>query len=637
MLSRRNFFVILIMFLVVFIMFMLVDLSTAYFTRHESNPQASVPITITSDHAFTMDGLKLPVPDLGELAAQAARPQTGTADAQNAPAAIENDATIIAIIASDAASADVANMQEWCLYNRFYYQVYTELPEAEQLAACRMLLFADPVSDLADLPRLQAYADMGLDMVFTRLPVYQELQAAPELADFYGISGFVQEALPLNGLYIFDEFFIGGERIYALEDIYGDKDEDIPQTVPYYKLRPGYLMFVQAIAQDESINYMDLPALLWRTCSGKANVFVFNTDIFAGKNLPGVLTACMAQLEPFYVYPVVNAQTISMVDFPMLSVENSDTMAALYSRDSEALSRDVLWPAVVKILKNYGSAFNFFMAPQLDYSDENLPSGEMIDFYRQEIETQSGMLGLSMQQQSEASLATLCAENAAFLTEHMPEYQFTAACVTREQLDELTGSDLPAPLSSATLLMTDLAEDQPLMEFVNDRTVAVSFTTDGFIHESMDDLRLLCIENALGMNNQKVEMGQAIYPVDGADWNTLNLWWSRGDTYQKPYRFFDTVTVYGMEERVRTFLAVDYAAAFAEDAIVLDVTNGVKNASFVLRLFNYEIERVEGGKCRQISDSAYLLQPGDGRMTLHVKRLHQLTDTPTTYQEVISK
>lgn len=620
------------MFLVVFIMFMLVDLSTAYFTRHETNPQASIPVTIGSDQVFTVDSLNLSA-GAGNADGMA---QQGSAAGTAYQTAVTNR-TQVAIIASDASSVDVKNMQEWCLYNRFYYQIYTELPDAAQVSDCRVLLFDDPISDPADLPALQAYAGAGIDMVFTQLPSYQELTSAPELADFYGISGFVQEALPLNGLYIFDEFFIGGERIYEVEDIYGDTDADIPQTVPYYELRPGYLMFVQAVAQDESIDYMDLPGLLWRTYSGSANVFVFNTELFAGKNLPGVLTACMAQMEPFYVYPVVNAQTISVVDFPMLAVENNEEMASLYSRDSEALARDVLWPAIVKILKNYGSAFNFFMAPQLDYSDGIQPSGEMIDFYRQEIETQTGMLGLSMQQQSEAPLVTLCAENSAFLAETMPEYQFTAACVTREQLDELTGGDLPAPLSSTTLLMTDLAEDQPLMEFVNDKTIAVSFTTDGFIHESMDDLRLLCIENALGMNNQKVEMGRAIYPVDGADWNTLNLWWSRGDTYQKPYRFFDNVTVYGMEERVRTFLALDFAAVMEGKTITLDVTNGVEGTSFVLRMFNYEIKRAEGGKCEQLSDTAYLLQPEEGRMTLYVKRLHQLDDVPKTYQEVISQ
>ena len=49
MLTRRNFFVILIMFLVVFVMFMSVDISAGYLTRREYNPQADIPVTSFSE------------------------------------------------------------------------------------------------------------------------------------------------------------------------------------------------------------------------------------------------------------------------------------------------------------------------------------------------------------------------------------------------------------------------------------------------------------------------------------------------------------------------------------------------------------------------------------------------------------
>lgn len=620
MLTRRNFFVILIMFLVVFLMFMLVDLSTAYLTRHEYNPQADIPVTIQAEETFSIGMLDAASVSQGALSeAIQAYP-------------------VVAIMTEDPASVNVQNIQEWCLYNRYRYQVYTELPEATQLEGYRAILFDTPVSDVARLPLLQDYAALGIDMIFTQLPEYQALQAAPELADFYGIEGFVQEAMPIKGLYIFDEFFIGGERIYAVDDIYGDSDDDIPRTVANYTLRPGYLMFIQAVAQDETVDYMELPGLVWRTHTGNSNVFAVNTDLFAGKNLPGLLTACLSQTGAFYVYPVVNAQTISVVDFPMLADENGTVMASLYSRSAEALGRDVLWPAIVKILKNYSSAFNFFMAPQLDYSDAVQPSGELISFYRTEIESQSGMLGLSMQQESAVSFDELCRQNDAFLQAAMPAYRFTAACVTRDQLTGISAqNELPAPLSSTTLLMTDLQEDRPLMEFVNDRVLAVSFTTDGYRHESMDDLRLMCIENALGMNNQKVEMSRAFYPRNNEDWNTLNLLWSRGDTFQKPYHTFDTLTAYGMEERVRTFLALDFEAGMQDNVLTLRVKNGVKNTSFVLRLLNHEIQSVKGGKCKVLSDTAYLLQPAGEQMELQLRPLHVIDDAPDTYQEVIAQ
>lgn len=620
MLTRRNFLVMLIMFLVVFVMFMLVDISTSYLTRHEYNPQADVPISIRADQAFSI-----------RMFDAAAAPEGAMAQAvQGRPR--------VAIIADDAASVNVLNMQEWCMYNRFRYQVYTQLPAAAELADCRAVLFDTPVSDAQALETLRAWADMGIDMIFMQLPSYQELQAAPDAADFYGIDGFVQEALPLRGMYIFEDFFIGGERLYTIGDIYGESDDDVPQTMPYYSLRPGYLLFVQAVAQDESIDYQDLPGLVWRTSTGAANVFVANTDLFGGKNLPGFLTACLSQTETFHVYPVVNAQTISVVDFPMLADENAGEMNALYSRSAEALGRDVLWPSIVKILKNYGSKFNFFMATELDYSDAIRPSGELISFYRQEIERQSGTMGLSLQQYSDMPIEVLCTDNAAFLAQNMPDYRFTAACVTGEQLQALAeGEHLPEPLGRVSLLMTDLKEDAPLMSFLGEETVAVAFTTDGYVHETLDDLRLLCIENALGMNNQKVELSRAFYPQNGEDWNALNLRWSRNDTYQKPYRGLIPVTIYGLEERVRTFLALDYSTSMAGDVITLEVTNGVENTSFVLRLHHHRILEVEGGSCSELSSTAYLLQPDGTQMKLRVQRQHVIHDAPDTFQEVIGQ
>lgn len=641
MLTRRNFFIVIIMFVVVFIMFMLVDISAGYLTRREYNPQADLEIIHTAKDAFNPDVLNTetsdaPLPDDSEDSAAPA-PSASPATALSPLAQMAMDNPRIAILSARKDTENVSVMTEWCVYTKHRYQVYTALPELSEIQNCRALFFDGDVASEETLPRLLEYAESGLPMIFAQLPDYAALSACPELADFFGIGGFVMEELPLKGVYIFDDFFIGGDRIYALDDDFGDTDAGVPLSVPYYSLRPGYLMFAQAIAQDASIDYKDLPGLLWRTRTENADVFVANTDLFAGKNLLGLLTAFMSQTESFFVYPIVNAQTISVVDFPLLSKENEEALRSLYSRDSEALCRDVLWPAAVMILRNYEGSYNFFMAPQLDYADDAQPESTFISFYRKEIERLSGTLGLSMQQISSASLSDQNNQNAAFLSAAMPEYKFTAGCVTRKQLEEIQKSGLFQPMDHMTLLMTDLDHENPLLEYINDKTIAVSFTTDGFIHETNDDLRLLCLETALGLNTQKVEMSKAIYPENGFDWNALSLLWSRGDTFQKPFRDFETSTIYQLEENARIFLAVDYSATCTEDTITLNVENGVMGSSFILRLFGREIENVTGGKMTQLSDTAYLLQPDEAQMQLTFSFRHTIKDAPTTYQEVISK
>lgn len=621
MLTRRNFFVILIMFLVVFIMFMLVDISAGYLTRREYNTHADVPVTITRDKAFSASLLNMDAQSI-----------QGDASPASDVTTIENN-PIIAIITHDPDSETAQIMQEWCVYTRHRFCIYSELPDAAQLKDCRALFF-DMIPTPDHLPLLNSYAQAGYTMLFPSLPGYSELQAAPELADFFGINGFVAESLALKGVYIFDDFFLGGDRIYALDDDFGQTDEGVLTAVPYYTLRPGYLLFAQAIAEDSGIDYKDLPAILWRTRTGNANVFVSCTDIFSGKSLLGLLTAFMSQNESFFVYPIVNAQTISVLDFPMLANENETALHALYSRSAEAIGRDVLWPSVVMILRNYQAQPSFFMSPQLDYADATQPAQTFIPFYRQEIERLSGALGLSLHQVSSLSLEQINTQNDAFLSQAMPQYLFTAACVTQDQLKLLSSAPFTAPLEHITLLMCDSDAAQPLLSFVNDKTIAVAFTTDGFSHETQDDLRLLSLETALGMNNQKVELSRVFYPQNSQDWNSLSLLWSSGDTYQKPFRFFDAVTIYGLEERVRTFLQLDFNIVSSQDAITLTLENGAEEGYFILRIFNKEVTSVTGGSFEKLSDTAYLLHLTEPQMQLSLTSVHTITDAPSTYLEV---
>lgn len=342
----------------------------------------------------------------------------------------------------------------------------------------------------------------------------------------------------------------------------------------------------------------------------------------------------MSQNDSCFVYPIVNAQTISVLDFPLLANENEGMLRALYSRTAEAIGRDVIWPSVVMILRNYQAEPSFFMATQLDYTDDALPAQTFIPFYRQEIERLSGALGLSLHQTSSLSMDQLNARNAAFLSQAMPQYRFTAACGTADQLTELSDAPFTEPLEDITLLMFEADPSSPLLSFVNDTTVAVAFTTDGFSHETMDDLRLLSLETALGMNNQKVELYKVFYPENHQDWNSLSLLWSSGDTYQKPFRFFDAVTVYGLEERVRNFLQTDFDTVLTENGLTLTLENGSKEGYFILRIFNQEVSSVTGGRFEKLSDTAYLLHLTEPQMHLSFTSTHAITDAPSTYLEV---
>ncbi len=603
MLTKRNYFVMLLLILVVFVMFMLVDLSAAYLTRDSVNPQAEIPVEITRADAVDADRLM-----------------------QGTSLAFDRPRVIILVREEDRLTEQI--LTEWCVYGKHPYEICRALPEVSAVQGCRCLLFGPGMADAEALPTLRAYADAGVDMVFTQLPEVQMLARSPELADFFGISGVQTEAQPYVGVHIFEDFFIGGNRIYQEKDIYGEEDEDVFFAAPWYTLRAGYLVFAQGLVEGgDAIDYADRPPLLWRSYTGRSNVYVNASPLFPGKSLLGLITAFLSQSEAYYLYPVVNAQTLSAVDFPLLADENAPALNAAYSRGAEALGRDVLWPGVAKILHGAEGACGFFMAAELDAADGAAPSGEFLGFYRQEIEQMSGTLGLALNRRGDVPLPDVLAESDAFFAAQMPGYLFTSAYATRDQLPALARAERPASLARLSLVMTDGAEDAPLLDFLDDTVLTACFTSDGFRHESLDDLRLVCLETALALDQQKVDLSKAYYPEKDMDWTELNLRWSNSSTYRKPYGNFDAVSVHEMEKKARTFLRLEYDDTLADGVITLR-TVGHEGSSFILRLNGQQLNRTEGAEHRQLSDTAWLILPEEAEVRIHISPRHEVRRIP---------
>jgi hypothetical protein len=60
----------------------------------------------------------------------------------------------------------------------------------------------------------------------------------------------------------------------------------------------------------------------------------------------GMLNAILAEIKPYDLYPVVNAQCMGVANFPGLAAENSEKMKELYSRELPAVFRDIIWPGL---------------------------------------------------------------------------------------------------------------------------------------------------------------------------------------------------------------------------------------------------------------------------------------------------
>ncbi|MDF2484402.1 MAG: putative rane protein [Herbinix sp.] len=621
MISKRNYFIILILLFMVFVMFMFVGVSSNILSDTSTNIRTEVNTKIGYEDSLTSDNLNLDTYT------------EGTPKISNLP---QNQRRQAAILSGGAEDTAVGILLEWCVYHKYRYRVYNSLPEVDEISEYDVILFGDYKVTSVSSVLLYAYADLGKTMIFTRLPDYREVIAQEKLASFFGISTGVTGNILADGIKIFSGFMINKERIYSKGDFYGEED-DTSVNVPYYSLAAGYEVYAVGLLEDqEELGMKDeeLPPLLWRTRIGNAFVFVVNSDIFSGISLLGVLNGFMAHESDCYVYPIINAQTISLVNYPYLSKENEESMQKLYSRSSEAVARDLLWPNIIQILKNYGSSYSFFMSPQLDYQDGIGPSDNFTEFYLREIRKLPGDMGLSLGQVSDTGLKEILSEDTIFLDSYLPKYEFTALYTADFDGGEVEDGLKRKLLKNISLCISDYREGDKLIDYIGGDILSVKFNMDGYRHETMDDLRMICVENALGICNEKVDIMRVIYPEGSKDeWNYLSLRWSKGDTYFNDYSKFDMVSVYEMEKRVRRFLALDFTYQYDGNNVDIYIDHFNDEAYFMLCINSRSIASVENGEAVEITDDSYLIKATEEKV--HIRLIEEnVLDKPNNGKRI---
>ena len=112
------------------------------------------------------------------------------------------------------------------------------------------------------------------------------------------------------------------------------------------------------------------PAVFWRKSLENAYIFCVNGDYLSDTGGFGILNAILYELKDYAVTPVVNAQTVSIINYPVLAFEQEDAMDAGYSRNTASVLENVIWPDISTLSEYLNSRFTFLFTPQFHYQDE---------------------------------------------------------------------------------------------------------------------------------------------------------------------------------------------------------------------------------------------------------------------------
>lgn len=613
MISSRKYFVSVMLFATAFVMFMCVNIATGNFVSKDID-----------DIGFE----KIPKQNIEMLNASNLE--------QKDDMLIDSNLQKIAIIVDDENSQQAIWAKEWCTYRKFVYQVFVGFPNPEQVEDFSTLIIGDMPISKDDLPILNAYTETKRDIIFTKLPSFDDMKNSKALADYFGIRSCVEDNYELDSIHILKGFLASDERIYNKDSMYDDSENE-SFSAPYYLLKSGYEVFVQGVPSDTSVHYYDYPSLLWRALTNEANIYAVNTDIFDSKSMIGIYSAFVSQTKEYDVYPIINAQSVSVLNYPLLCDENEKQMQSMYSRGAQSLSRDTLWPAIDKILLTYDAGNTFFMSPQLDYEDSEDPSPEMMDFYSREIKKRMGVLGVSFSQTSNVPLNQKLAEDNKFYNENMNGKKWYTAYATKAELDEfekINSKDLG--FSDLSVFITEYFDNENVVSVTNDGACVVSVTDDGFKHTIKDDIRMICLETALGLYNQQVDMAKVYYPQnEGDNWNYFSSQWSKAITYLKDFESFDKVDSYGLGEKTVNFMSIKYDVEKIKNGISLNIDSIDKSTSFILKLNNKKIKSVKNAEYKKLNDSTYVLNCSDSNVEIIYDDINVLDDKTMSKMEVV--
>lgn len=595
MISRRIYFAITTVMLVVFFMFQFTNVALENWDGYEEN-------------SYYQDREALP----GENSAY----QAGNGSRESGSGRMRS--RIIYIGARDGRQGKVVH--DWAEYSKRNIdsyetlELYEKAEQAEEGQQPEMLVLNSEDLDWEDqnlCKVLEGYADAGINLVFCNLPDAGVVKDNVRLQKLLGIRRVKAEEMDVEGIYLHEGFLLGGEALYRAEDQEeAKKRQDMDLTMPWYTLEPDATIYMRGITGELQKKEEDYPAVIWRNRFGRAYVFAVNGDYMEDVTGLGLLAAMSYEIQVYDIYPVVNAQNMVIVNYPGFASENKEKMEELYGQQMAGMLRDLAWPALVAVYRQNTLGLSCMIAPQYDYEDDSLPGKKELQYYMRRLKEQGAEAGLSGVSVSGTDIMKKLREDQQFLKEELPDFKFSsfyAGSLTEKEIKEALKEEL---LETVRTVVSDFKGDSRIIGYQSDNMIRQCILSDGTKHTYREDFRMRSVQTALGYSSVRMDMSHVAYPRNENDTleKAVSEFGSNIGYYWKNFKEFSDTTVSECDSRIRSFLALDYTEKRDGDSIHLKLNGMDGTAWFVIRIRDGKVARVEGGNWQYLEENVWLIE-----------------------------
>lgn len=553
-----------------------------------------------------------------------------------------SDSNSTTVIGADSSVVFVGNengdmgtaISRWCTYAKrkliscksvsTYKSDDKNLPEM-------MILESEKYADGDNLTTLETLEKKGVIIVFGCLENAKNIQNNKALMKFLGIQKVVAEETHLAGVKLFEGLLLGGEVTYnTSKDKEEKKRQDLELDVPWYQVGSGTKTYMVGLLDEKTgknVENEDLPTIIWRNGIDYGSVFAVVGDYMKDSTALGLLDGMRAEALQYTIYPIVNAQNLSMVNFPVFADENNTEMLKLYSQSVTGIARDIMWPALISVVEKSDMKMTCFIQPQADYTDDIEPKSGNLEFYLKQMKEQSAEAGISLEYQKLDKAEDKVIKDTEFFETEKINYRFGAAFAKEKDLKGILKDTDSGLLGDVGTLVCDYTENQPVVSYYSDSVTLQTVTSDGMNYAYSDDIRMRSIQTALGYTNVMLDMYDIFWPQEKTDrWEVMQKRFSSNLlTYWKNFRDFDSTTLSESNARIRRFLNLAYSQSREDDTITLQTSEA--GSWFILRTHGEEIDEIDGGSQTEIEADAYLICAEDTTVKIRLKEQELYYDT----------
>ena len=494
-----------------------------------------------------------------------------------------------------------------------------------------MILESEKYADGDNLTTLETLEKKGVIIVFGCLENAKNIQNNKALMKFLGIQKVVAEETHLAGVKLFEGLLLGGEVTYnTSKDKEEKKRQDLELDVPWYQVGSGTKTYMVGLLDEKTgknVENEDFPTIIWRNGIDYGSVFAVVGDYMKGSTALGLLDGMRAEALQYTIYPIVNAQNLSMVNFPVFADENNTEMLKLYSQSVTGIARDIMWPALISVVEKSDMKMTCFIQPQADYTDDIEPKSGNLEFYLKQMKEQSAEAGISLEYQKLDKAEDKVTKDTEFFENEKINYRFGAAFAKEKDLKGILKDTDSGLLGDVGTLVCDYTENQPVVSYYSDSVTLQTVTSDGMNYAYSDDIRMRSIQTALGYTNVMLDMYDIFWPQEKTDrWEVMQKRFSSNLlTYWKNFRDFDSTTLSESNARIRTFLNLAYSQSREDNSITLHTSEA--GSWFILRTHGEEIDEIDGGSQTEIEADAYLICAEDTTVKIRLKEQELYYDT----------